>query len=107
MFLVCVQNVARHCSCSVRVEVLRNVTPCRWVNSSEIADVMVSSERVKQSKKIVTLIVLHDAEDQGTEILELSGGSCSSDGASRSGRLQSAATRLCPQLIPLSTKRIV
>jgi len=68
---------------------------------------MVSSERVKQSKKIVILIVLHDAEDQGTEILELSGGSCSSDRASYSRRLQSAATRLRPQLTPLSRKGIV
>lgn len=66
-----------------------------------------SSERVKQSKKTVILIVLHDAEDQGTEILELSGGSCSSDGTSYSRRLQSAATRLCPQLTLLSTKGIV
>ena len=31
-----------------------------------------SSERVKQSKKIVILIALHDAENQGTVIHELS-----------------------------------
>jgi hypothetical protein len=44
------------------------------VNSSEITDIQVSSsERVKRSKKIVILIVLRDAEDQGSVILELSG----------------------------------